>query len=384
MKVLITGAHFTPAQAVIEQLQKIDNIEIVYIGRKYTLEGDSTPSVESQVLPKLGIKFIPITAGRIRRIIEFKSLISLLKIPVGFIQAFYFLLKEKPDVLLSFGGYIGVSVVIPAWILNVPIIVHEQTLISGLANKISNIFATKIAVSFDKKFNFNPQKLILTGNPVRQELITKTGDKNHLKNIRKTSRLNHIVNLAIKDKLPIIYISGGNQGSHVINQAVGEVLDKLTEKAYIIHQTGDSKYKDFENLFKIKNSLTHKDRYFIQKWFDVQDVGLIYNKTDLAVSRAGVNTLSELALFGIPTIVVPLPYLYQDEQNINAQFFTKIGLAHSIKQDIFSGKMLLEKTNELLSDLNVYKKQALSAKNFIILDAAKKITQEVLIQTKYG
>src|SRR5260221_10967548 len=133
MKILLTGAHFTPAQAVIEELQD-DKIEIVYVGRTTTREGDSTPSVESEVLPKLRVKFVPIIAGRIRKVFDLWTIISLLKIPIGFIQAPFILLSENPDVIVSFGGYVAVPVVIWGWLLSKPIIVHEQTLVTGLAN----------------------------------------------------------------------------------------------------------------------------------------------------------------------------------------------------------------------------------------------------------
>src|SRR5258708_38261770 len=123
MKILLTGAHFTPAQAVIEELQVLnsqalqdDKIEIVYVGRTTTREGDSTPSVESEVLPKLRVKFVPITAGRIRKVFDIWTIISLLKIPIGFIQAPFILLSENPDVIVSFGGYVAVPVVIWGWL----------------------------------------------------------------------------------------------------------------------------------------------------------------------------------------------------------------------------------------------------------------------------
>src|SRR3989344_9001367 len=116
MKILITGAHFTPAVATIEELKKVENEEIVYVGRNTTLEGDRTQSVESKVLPALGVKFIPIIAGRLQRSFTPYTIPSLLKIPIGWIQALYIILSEKPDVILSFGGYVAVPVVIVGWL----------------------------------------------------------------------------------------------------------------------------------------------------------------------------------------------------------------------------------------------------------------------------
>lgn len=369
MKVLITGAHFTPAQAVIEELKKF-KVEVVYVGRKYTQEGDKTVSVESQILPTLGVKFIPITTGRLRRIIEIKSLISLLKIPIGFIQAFYILIREQPKIVLSFGGYVAVPVVIVAWLLNIPIIIHEQTLVSGLANKITSFFATKIAVTFDKKYEFVSKKIVLTGNPIRKELLASS---------QKVSvDVEKLLKLKNQQKLPLIYVTGGNQGSLVINKAVSKILDYLTGIAVVIHQTGDSELFDFDKQLELKEGLKNKGRYLPQKWFDVGDVGAIYKQADLVISRAGANTLLELAYFGIPTIVVPLPYLHKDEQNVNAKFFEEKGLVQIMPQVHFNEQTLMNKINYILKDLDEFKQDASQAKEVVILNASQKLTQEVL------
>jgi len=112
MKILITGTHFTSALAVLEELKKYEDIKLIYAGRNTTREGDSSKSVESEVLPKYGIKFIPVIAGRLQKAFTIYTIPSLLKLPIGFIQAFVIFLKEKPDVILSFGGYVSVPIVI--------------------------------------------------------------------------------------------------------------------------------------------------------------------------------------------------------------------------------------------------------------------------------
>lgn len=367
MKILITGAHFTPAQAVIEELKKDPTLKIIYVGRKTTLEGDKAESVESKVLPNLGVKFIPITAGRLNRYFSFWSITAFLKIPVGFIQAFWILLKEQPDIILSFGGYVAFPVVFWGWWFSVPIIVHEQTLISGMSNYLSSFLASKIAVSFDKKYSFNISKIILTGNPIRRELI-ENGIKNS--NGRKSGA---------KPALPVIYITGGNQGSHVINLAVEEVLDKLTDSFTVIHQTGDSKFKDFERLSENKNQLKNKDRYTVKKWFDLSELSNIYSKADLVVCRAGINTLYELAYFGIPCITVPLPKIHKDEQRMNALFFKEAGLCQIIEQKDLSGVKLLAEIKAGFMKREYLKKRAGLANKVIIYNSSEKLAQETLV-----
>src|SRR3989338_10028183 len=148
MKVAITGGHLTPSLAVIEELLKRDNVEIVYLGRKSTMEGDSAQSIESKTIQSLGIKFYPLTSGRLQRRITRYTLTSLLKIPFGFWQANKILKDIKPDVILSFGGYLALPVVIAAKFQGIKIITHEQTVVVGLANRIIAKFADLVAVSW--------------------------------------------------------------------------------------------------------------------------------------------------------------------------------------------------------------------------------------------
>lgn len=357
MKILITGTHFTPAQAVIEELQKFPNTQIVYLGRKFTQEGDRIPSVESQVLPKMGIKFIPLVTGRIRRIFDIQTVFSLFKIPIGFIQAFYFVVKENPDVVLSFGGYTGVPIVFSSWLLSKPIIIHEQTLVSGLANRVSGFFADKIAVSFQTDYPFDKKKVILTGNPIRKEFL---GEKNE------------------SDGIPTIYVTGGNQGSHIINQTIEEKLNELTKNYHVFHQTGDSKFKDFERLSLKREKMKYKNRYLVKKWFDSSEVKEIFKKASLVISRAGANTLLELAYFGIPAIIIPLPYLYKNEQMINARYFQKLGLCKVLTQDSLSSDTLLKQIKAIFSKFDIIKREASRARNIVIDDSAQRVAQEVL------
>jgi len=366
VKILITGTHFTPALATIEELKKYRVTQIVYVGRKTTKEGDSSRSIESRIIPEYGVKFRPIIAGRFQRYFSIYTILSLLKLPIGFIQSFFILLKEKPDVVLSFGGYISVPVVFWGWMFSVPIIVHEQTLVTGLATKISLIFADKIAISFpESKLSKNP-KSILTGNPIRQEILDNSLGVN----------LPHprgVVNRHLR--IPTVLITGGNQGSHVINLAVEECLGELLKIANLIHQTGDSKYKDFERLINLENK-----KYKVYKWID--DIGDIIKGADLIVSRAGIVTLSELAYLGKPALVVPIPYLYKNEQEKNARYFEKIGLVKILSQTKLNGENLLKSVKSCLDNLEVLNKNAQKAKQVIIPDGSKRLALETILLSK--
>ena len=367
LKVLITGAHFTPAVAVIEQLKKYPDVNIVYVGRKTTQEGDSSFSQESRIIPKLGVKFIPIITGRLQRSFSVYTIPSLLKIPIGLLQALYIIFSQKPDVILSFGGYVAVPVVFSGWLFSIPILVHEQTLVSGLANNISSLFADKVALSF--KSDSNNQKYIFTGNPLRE--VVKKIENNF-------GELREVFNLAKKEKLLVILITGGNQGSHIINKTIEDCLDRLTKFVYIIHVTGDNKYKDFERLEELGKSGKFGGRYLVKKWIGKEYVTILKN-IDLAVSRSGINTLTELAYLGKPALVIPLNGM---EQYKNAKYFEKLGLVKILPQSKLSSSSLIENIMIMLKDLTTFNSQAVKAKQAVIPDAAKRLALEVLLLIK--
>lgn len=369
MKIVITGAHFTPAMAVINKLRIMkQDTDIVYVGRSTTLEGDGTPSRESQILPKMGVEFIPIITGRLQREFTIYTVPSLLKIPIGLIQALIIILTKRPDVILSFGGYVAVPVVLAGWLFSIPIIVHEQTLVSGLANTISAFFADKVAVSFKASYPSNNHQMVLTGNPIREEILYPQN--------RLDLSYRRLISKAKWDKLPILVIFGGNQGSHTINKVVEESISKLQELFCIIHQTGDSKFKDFERMAPLQN-----DHYLLKKWIG-SEIGAVLKKADFCFSRAGANTLTELAFLGKPALVIPFEPLYKNEQMRNAKYFESLGLVQIIPQSKLSSPQLFEKLKYMLTHRDSLKKSAQLAKKDIVLDAAKRLALETILLMK--
>ncbi len=338
MKVLITGTHFTPAQALIEVLKE-KRFVLVYIGRKNTMEGDWVSSIESKILPKYGVKFLPLFAGRLQMVFNIYSVVSLLKFPVGFVQSFIYVLREKPDVTVSFGGYVGFPVVFSSWLLSVPVLVHEQTLVSGLSNKLSSFFADKIAVSFKNHDFLKNPKAFFSGNPVRKEV---------LQNSKPTKEFKDFLENAKKHKRLVVLVTGGNQGSHLINETVFELLPSLIKKYSIIHQTGDSKFKDFEKLKVAMEGLEEREFYLPKKWIDAPEWSYSLRNVDLIISRAGINTLFEIAYLKKPAIVIPHPFVFQDEQTKNAQYFSKYGFIEILYQKELTPKKLMESIDKKL------------------------------------
>lgn len=360
MKLLIVaggGGHFAPALAVIEALPK--NWEVMVIGRKYAFEADKTESFESQTAQKLGIPFIPLTTGRLQRKLSRHSLVSLAKVPVGYVQALKIVKNYKPDVLLSFGGYVAVPVALAAKTLGVPIVVHEQILGAGLANKLVASFADKVCISWEQSKAFFPAgKVVLTGNPV------------------KTFSIANFPFTIANEKLPLIYITGGSGGAHGINVLIEGCLEKLLEKYVVIHQTGAAvEYGDFDRLEKKKSELPGQlqKRYFPSKFLDAPDVFAVIEKADLVVSRSGINTVTELLSCGKPSLFIPLPHGQQNEQLTNALFVKQIGIAEVIDQKTATPETVFAAIEKMIAKIESYQQYKKAAQQLIVPDAAQKI-----------
>jgi UDP-N-acetylglucosamine--N-acetylmuramyl-(pentapeptide) pyrophosphoryl-undecaprenol N-acetylglucosamine transferase len=372
MKLLIVaggGGHFAPALAVIEKLPK--DVQLLVVGRKYVFEGDRTLSLEYQTAKKLGIPFKPLTTGRLQRKFTRYTINSLLKIPIGLTQATSIISQFRPDVVLSFGGYVSVPITLAASILRIPFVVHEQTLDAGISNKLVAKFAAKVCISWEESRKFFPEgKIILTGNPLRKEF--EMGDL-------RTDKFKNTISFGRKSE-PTIYITGGSSGSHAINVLIEGCVGKLLRKFNIIHQTGASgQYKDFERLSELRDNLQDelKSGYKLVKFIEPSKVADFLNTADLVISRSGMNTITELIYFGKPSMLIPLPYGQHQEQLKNAVFMKKLGLAEIVEQNETSPVKLYSKISEMFDNINLYKKNADLGKKLIDINAADKIIEVI-------
>jgi UDP-N-acetylglucosamine--N-acetylmuramyl-(pentapeptide) pyrophosphoryl-undecaprenol N-acetylglucosamine transferase len=359
MKIAIVGGHLTPALSVIDELGKND--EVIYIGRKYALEGDSATSLEYETIKKRGINFIEIKTGRLQRSMTRHTIPSFTRIPVGFYQAIKILRKYRPDAVVGFGGYVSFPVVFAAHFLKIPTLIHEQTLEAGAANKMLGKYADKICISFETSYKYFPrEKVILTGNPVRRS-ITSPGKK------YKTD---------FKD--PIIYITGGSLGSHFINQLVGQSLSALLNKAVVIHQTGAAtQFNDFDKLSILKEGLNNnkRDRYILSKFYSPEDVGSIMKASSLIITRAGINSVSEIILLKKPAFLIPLPVSQRDEQLKNARYVEKMGLGEVFEQKNLDSEKFIQNIYKMLLELDKYKLK--DDKKHFPGSASKKIVKSI-------
>ncbi|MFN4212540.1 MAG: UDP-N-acetylglucosamine--N-acetylmuramyl-(pentapeptide) pyrophosphoryl-undecaprenol N-acetylglucosamine transferase [Microgenomates group bacterium] len=337
---------------------------MIFVGRKFINNFEDTLSLEYQEITKKKIKFISLSAGRFTRTLTLKSFLDLLFIPIGFFQALKIIIKERPNAILSFGGYLALPIVFWGFLAGIPIYTHEQTISPGLANRIIGFFAKKIFVAFEKSTTyFNKTKTIVVGNPIRESVF---------KVIKRPFNL-------VKNR-SVIYISGGSLGSHSVNELIKQILPFLLKKFIIIHQIGDTKeYHDYENLINYKNKLSKElqKNYFPKKFFFEEEIGYIYSLADLVVSRAGANTFFELLSLKKPTIFIPLPWSAGKEQELQAKIFKEAGVGEIFYQWEDTSK-LLQLIDKMIIEREKYQKNFDKLANLYNKNAAKPIIKEIL------
>lgn len=365
-KIVITGGHVTPAIAVIEKIQETKHCQIVFIGRKFATEKNSRASLEYNLVTEKGIKFYDIKSPKISRERLFGSLFTLPRFFVALFESYKILLKEKPDCIVSFGGYLALPVCIAAKLMSIPILTHEQTVTLGLANSIIAKIANTVCVSWPESIeNKKIHNLVLTGNPIRSEFFKEPKKPNFWPS----------------DNAPILYVTGGNLGSHVINEIVLKDIEDLLSKYNIIHQTGNiTEFHDFENLENKKKILHEKlkRRYVIRMHMSAQDVVYTLKHADLLIGRSGANTVSEIIMSAIPSILIPLPWAGGNEQEKQADYIQKNGLGKKISQEKLTSHTLNTEIVDVLTQKETIKKAFSKVKERKLFEAAaENIVKEI-------
>lgn len=289
--ILITGNHHTPAHELIRQLKKDLDVDwnIFFISHLYPTETHLSQSIIPELKPK---HFFSLHGGKYHRQSIIKTILDVPRTINTFIQALNIITHIKPDIVISFGGYISVPVIIAATLKHIPSITHEQTSTLSLSTKINSLFCHKVALSFPQKHA--PSKFVVTGNLLRSSIyrsLPSTQFNHHLK--------------------PFIYITGGNQGSDFINQLTQKIAPTLISKYTLIHQTGHKQI-----------SINHP-KVIQQNYINPNQIGFILQHASLIISRSGANTCQEIVALRKKSILIPLPISQQQEQLLNAQWVKK-------------------------------------------------------------
>ena len=374
-----SGGHVTPALATVEAIKALAERDRSW--RPTFLYVGSHGGVERELARAAGLPFTAIATGKLRRShhllghFSWSNVLDALRLPWGVLQALITVLRFRPHVVLSTGGFVCVPPVIAAWLLRVPVITHEQTVQMGLANRIASRFARHIALTYESARDYLPTRLqaqtLITGNPVRQVIF----------NGSPATALS-FAGFASSDTLPTLYVTGGAQGAQHINRALEEALPELLDVCRIIHQCGrqaTGQTREVERLRQARAALPDhvQARYHVVD-FVADEIGHIYALADAVVSRSGAGTLAELFALGKPAVLIPLVPTGGDEQRRNAQHAARAGAAMIIEQADLTGETLCKGIRELLSDPVRQKSMACAAKGLARPDAARLLAESVI------
>ncbi|MBI4591683.1 MAG: undecaprenyldiphospho-muramoylpentapeptide beta-N-acetylglucosaminyltransferase [Candidatus Rokubacteria bacterium] len=359
MRVVITGGgtggHTSAGLAVAAALGR-HGVECAWIG--------SRTGIEARRVPEAGLPYHAIPTGKLRRYWDWQNFPDLLlRVPAGLVQARRLLRQVGPNLLFATGGFVALPAVMAARGLGIPIVVHEQTSSPGLANRIAGRVAQRIALTFPQSgTEFPPDKVVVTGNPLRPELAGG-------------SREAGIARLGLDPALPVIYVTGGAQGSQRINRTVGAILAPLLEVSQVIHQCGDNpETADRHWLEEHATSLPPqlRSRYHLIAYVgsELRDV---YAVVSLVVGRAGAGTVNECCQLGLPALYIPLPGTRGDEQTANARLVQAAGGAMLFPQVALTPRGLLQGIRGLLADPPRLKAMGEQARSLAVPDAAERI-----------
>lgn len=368
MKILFTGGgsggHFYPIIAVAQEIRSIVKERKLLDPRLYYIA--PTP-YDKHLLFELGIIFKKSPAGKLRRYFSLLNVIDVLKTFLGILKTIPQLFAIYPDVVFSKGGYASFPTVFAARILRIPVIIHESDAVPGKSNLWAGKFAQKIAVAYPEAASYFPkEKVAYTGNPVRRELYTV---------IRKGS----YEFFKLEKGIPTILILGGSQGSQLINDSILDALPKLVEKFQIIHQTGKKNLKEMTttaNVILEKNP--YIGRYKAFDYFNNLQMRMAAGAADLVISRAGAGAISEIAIWGLPSIVIPIEKSSADHQQKNAFSYARAGATIVVKEKNLTPNLITSEIIRLMSNEKLRLQMKKKAKEFSRPDAARIIAEAIL------
>lgn len=361
-----TGGHIYPALAVAKLLQKGYQARILYLG--------SDDGLETELAPAAGFPFAMIKAGKLRRYISWQTITGLARVPVGMAQAVGIVRKFAPDAAFTSGGYVAVPAGLAARLNGVPLLMHQQDVPPNLSNRLIAPLATRISVAFEDAINRVPTwggKTLLLGNPVRQEIL----------DMRQVAPEQACRELGFDGEAPLLVVTGGSQGARHLNQVVCKALPRLLPHCQVLQISGKQLFE--ETREQSKQAMEELDegvrkRYRLVAYLNAEMPAALQAAT-LVLCRSGAATLSELAVLGKPSILVPLPpAIGSSPQVANADMFGRKAAAEVIKDAEMEPGKLVEWVEAIIGSQVRLKSMAEAALTFAKPDAAQEIAAEVV------
>jgi UDP-N-acetylglucosamine--N-acetylmuramyl-(pentapeptide) pyrophosphoryl-undecaprenol N-acetylglucosamine transferase len=369
MRVLVsgggTGGHIYPALAIATQLREKYQAEVMFLG--------SDDGLEKVIVPAAGFRLATIKAGKLRRYLSWQTITGILRIPMGMMQAIGIVRKFRPQVVFTSGGYVAVPAGLAARLNRVPLLMHQQDVPPNLSNKLVAPLATRISVAFTDSLSYFPaHKTLQLGNPIRQAML----------DVRQTVPQEARKKLGFEEQKPLLLITGGSQGARHLNHTVCEALSDLLAHCQVLQISGKELYSETQEM---SNSvLTHLEeplrrRYRLVAYLN-EDMPLALQAANLVLCRSGASTLSELAVLGKPSILVPLPpAIGSSPQEANAEMFERKAAAEVIKDQDLKPQVLVERVKDILSSSTRLEAMAEASRSFAKPQATQEIAAELVI-----
>ncbi len=350
-----TGGHLFPALAVAEGIRKRDpDSEILFVG--------AGRRIDKQVLAEKGFS---------RKIIRFSGIKGLgmsgflhaaSRLLPAIAESLFIIRRFRPDLVFGVGGYVTGPVLTAAKILRIPICIHEQNSVPGLANRLAGKLADRICISLPCNPSFSKQKTLLTGNPVREEILDAALKKK----------------IGSRDYITILVL-GGSQGARRVNDlvlAAMKILGEQKPEIRIIHQTGITDEEKIRTGYALNGIPAEVASFF-------NDMAGLYKRADLVISRAGATTLAELAVMGLPALLIPYPYAADDHQTINAEYYVAGAGAHCVQEKDLDGAGLAREIRRLIAHAGELGEMAAAMRRMGRPEATNHIVDACILLTKH-
>ncbi|MBI3274010.1 MAG: UDP-N-acetylglucosamine--N-acetylmuramyl-(pentapeptide) pyrophosphoryl-undecaprenol N-acetylglucosamine transferase [Candidatus Colwellbacteria bacterium] len=358
-----TGGHIFPIVAIIRELKRIAeeerilDLEIFYMGPDdFAKKGLAEEEVFS----------LFIKTGKWRRYFSFANVLDVFITVQAILRALWNMFFIMPDAVFSKGGYGALPAVAAAWILKIPLIIHESDAVPGRVNLMSRRFAKRIAIAFPGAKSFFPkEKTAFTGVPIRKRILGGNKDE-----ARDT--------FGIFSANPVIGIMGSSQGAQKINNAVLGILKELTDEFEILHQTGEKNYEGVAEESHVILESGNKEQYHPVGFMDEGTMRDFYCISDLIISRASATSIFEIAAWGKPSIIIPLRNAAQGHQRENAYEYAAEGACAVIEEENLSPHILFAEIKKVFGDSEGKKKMGEAAQRFSRIDSAEVIARELL------
>lgn len=343
-----TGGHIYPALALIERLKQVEpDTEVLYVG--------TTRGLENKIVPDAGIKLETMQMQGFKRSLSLENFKTVYLFLKSVHHANKIIRDFKPDVVLGTGGYVSGAVLYAAAKHHVPTVIHEQNSVVGVTNKFLSRYVDQIAIAFEAaRSQFPADKVTMVGNPRAQQVASQVDS-----DFSWTS-------YGLKDNVPTLMIFGGSQGAPKINQTVVDAIPEFNQRDYqVIFATGQKRYDHVKE--QLKNVRIGSNIKVVPY---IKDMPAKMPRVAALVSRAGATTIAEVTALGVPTILIPSPYVTANHQVKNAQALVKKNAGVMITEDQLDARSLLVQADKIMQNKELREEMAAAAKKMGKPDAA--------------